>query len=120
MIIFEVDSYDTLHTAIARLCEFLISEQVAEQRVFDSRLAVSELLGNVLRHSGGKARLHGEVKDGFVELCLYASVQFIPPEESRCPDVFSENGRGLFLVDSVCVERTFTEDGAIRLRIKSE
>ena len=71
MMVFEVENYDTLKSVIEKLCEFLRNEGVSEQRLFDSRLAVTELIGNVLRHSGGKVALSGSVKDGFVELRLY-------------------------------------------------
>ena len=118
--IFEIQNYAALRKAIDELCAFLESERVTAERIFDSRLVMSELLGNVFRHSDGSARLHGYLRDGFVEIAVYASVPFEPPKTSRCPETNAENGRGLFLVDSVCVERTFTPDGGIVVKIKTE
>ena len=53
-----------------------------------------------------------------VSLTVYSSGGFSPPETSACPSAFAEGGRGLFLVDTVAVERTVTEDGGIRVLIK--
>ena len=46
--IFEVDSYQTLRHAVEELCAFLSASEVPQERVFDSKLAAYELLGNVL------------------------------------------------------------------------
>ncbi len=116
--IFEMHDYAAMKDALEALCRFLEHENVPAERVFDSKLAASELVGNVFRHSDGVARLHGEVKDGFVELVVFSTVAYIPPENSRFADVYAEHGRGLFLVDTVCEERTMTENGGIRVRIK--
>lgn len=115
---FEVKTKKALAEALSGLCEYLSGYGVSDGSVFDSKLVVSELVGNVLRHSDGVATLSGKVKDGFVELTVRSTVAFCPPEKSRCPDVFSESGRGLFIVDNVCAERTFSEDGSICVRIK--
>ena len=114
----EVKNYEALKEAMKQLCDFLAESDVPEEDVFDSKLVVSELVGNVLRHSDGIASLEGEIRGNFIELKVHSSVRFCPPEESCCPDVMSEGGRGLFIVDSVCTERTFTEDGSIRVLIK--
>lgn len=116
--IFEIDGYKAMQDAIARFCLFLTQNNVSDERVFDSRLAASELLGNVLRHSSGKARLHGEIKNGFVELAVFSTAAYTPPQTSRNADPYAEHGRGLFLVDSVCFERKTTEDGGILVRIR--
>lgn len=114
----EVKNYEALQEAMKRLCEFLAESEVPEDNVFDSKLVVSELVGNILRHSDGVAFLESEIRGEFIELKIHSSVSFCPPEESRCSDVFAESGRGLFIVDSVCTERSFTEDGSIKVLIK--
>ncbi len=116
--IFEIHDYTTMKDAIARFCLFLTEKKVPSERVFDSRLIASELLGNVLRHSDGKAKLQGGVKDGFVEVTVYSSVVYVPPKISKNADVLAENGRGLYLIDSLCAERTVTPDGGILVKIK--
>ena len=116
--IFEVKNYAAMQDAISQFCRFLVSENVSSESVFDSRLVANELVSNVLRHSDGEAKLHGEVKDGFVELVIVSTKKFVPPETPRCSDVYAEHGRGLYLVDSVCTERITTPDGGILVRIK--
>ena len=119
--IFEIENYQTLRRAVDELCAFLSDEKVSPERIFDSRLAVYELLGNVLKHSGGSAKLHGGIADGYVELKIIAERTFCPPPKKEtvlCADKYSEHGRGVFLVDSVCEERFMTEDGGIFIKIK--
>ena len=113
-----VKDYQTMRDALARLCEYLSENQVPRESLFTSRLVASELVGNVLRHSEGEARVCLEVKEGFIELVVFSSVHFVPPQKSVCAEVFSEHGRGLFIVDKVCEERSFTEDGGILAKIK--
>lgn len=116
--IFEIENYVGLKSAVEELCDFLALNKVEEERIFDSKLVVYELLGNVLKHSGGSAKLAMELMQEYVEVKVLAEKIFFPPERGTCAEVFSEHGRGLFLVDSVSQERTFTSDGGILVRIK--
>ena len=116
--ILRIDNYPSMQVAIANLCRFLQEQDVSEDGVFHSKLVASELLGNVLRHSGGYATLHGIVKNGFVELTVHSSVKFLPPAQTTRADLYAEHGRGLFLVDAVIVERKLTESGDILVKIK--
>ncbi len=115
---FEIENYGTLKSAVEELCAFLAVNKIADERIFDSKLVVYELLGNVLKHSGGKAKLAMELLQEYIELKVFAEKVFFPPEKGTCAEVFSEHGRGLFLVDSVSAERSFTSDGGILVRIK--
>lgn len=116
--IFEIDDYLSMQDAIAQFCLFLAQNEVSDERVFDSRLVANELVGNVLRHARGKAKLCGDIRDGFVELTVSSSVSYVPPRTTRNAEVYAEHGRGLYLVDSVCHERTTTKDGSILVRIR--
>ncbi len=116
--IFEIKDYQAMHAAIAKLCDTLQKSSIPSERVFDSKLVISELVGNVLRHTDGKATLHGEINGEFIELTVYSSTAFLPPEKSRPADVYAESGRGLFLVDAVCEKRTLTDEGGILVKIK--
>lgn len=119
--IFEIENYQTLRRAVEELCAFLSEKNVPSDSIFDSKLALYELLGNVLKHSGGSAKVHGGIANGYVELKILAEKTFCPPpkcEGATCADKYSEHGRGLFLVDSVCAERDMTEDGGIFIKIK--
>lgn len=116
--IFEIENYVALKSAVEEVCDFLAQNKVEEERIFDSKLVVYELLGNVLKHSGGSAKLAMELMQEYVEVKVLAEKIFFPPERGTCAEVFSEHGRGLFLVDSVSQVRTFTPDGGILVRIK--
>lgn len=115
---FEVNNRQAVQEAIAALCRFLDNEGLPQERVFDSRLVASELLGNVFKHSDGVAKLNGSIQNGYVEITVWSSVAFLPPKQSTCADVYAEHGRGLFLIDRVCEERRINDDGAIVVRIR--
>ena len=116
--IFEVNTIASMHDAIHALCRYLTEQSVSPDLVFDSKLVASELLGNVLRHTQKTARVKWEIKDGFVYLRVSSDVTFVPPVTSQKADVYAEHGRGLFLIDTVCVERTVDEDGSIVVKLK--
>ncbi|MBE5739325.1 MAG: ATP-binding protein [Clostridiales bacterium] len=116
--IFEVKNYASLQEAVDLLCSFLLKEGVPSDSIFDSKLVAYELLGNVLKHADGKAKLHGSIVDGFVELKIYTETAFILPKEKLCPDTMAEHGRGLFLVNEVCEERFYSDEDGIRVQIR--
>lgn len=115
---FQVNNLSSMHEAIHAFCRYLQEQGVAPDLVFDSRLVASELLGNVLRHTQGGAKVKGEIKGGYFHLYIHSDVTYYPPTVSKNADVYAEHGRGLFLVDSVCVERTTLEEGAILVKLK--
>lgn len=116
--IFEIENYETMQSAITQFCRFLNELSVSPESVFDSKLVASELVGNVLRHSNGRATLRGEVQNGFIELTVLSTEQYTPPTQSRKAEVYAESGRGLFLVDAVCERRSLTDEGGIFVKIK--
>lgn len=118
--ILEIKDRKSMQDGIERLCAFLLERGVASERVFDSKLVASELLGNVFKHTNGTAILKVEIVDGEVRLKVSSNVAFIPPEKTVCSDVFSEHGRGLYIVDCVCERRTTTDEGEIVVTIKTK
>ena len=115
---FEIKDYTAMQRAITDFCRFLGENGVSSDRVFDSRLALNELLGNALKYAGGTARLQATLHSEYIEITVLSKTAFIPPKKSRCSDVYAEHGRGLFLVDSVCFERSVSPDGGIQIKIK--
>ncbi len=116
--IFEVKNYASLQEAVDLLCGFLLKQGVPSDSIFDSKLVAYELLGNVLKHADGKAKLHGRIIDGFVELKIYTETVFVLPKNKPCPEAMAEHGRGLFLVNAVCEERFFADEDGIRVQIR--
>jgi anti-sigma regulatory factor (Ser/Thr protein kinase) len=115
---FYVQDMQSLKQAVDELCAYLNGEGVGRERIFDSRLVANELLGNVLKHAQATASMSFFVCEGHIHITVSSSKSFTPPLKSVCSDTSAEHGRGLFLVDSVCVERTTTQDGGIAVRIK--
>ena len=116
--IFEIENYGSLNRAVEELCAYLLASAVSPDRVFDSKLVAYELLANVSKHTESSATFSGWIEDGFVRLKIVSRHAFCPAEKGRCPDVFAENGRGWFLVDSVCQERWLEQDGALIVKIR--
>ncbi len=118
MLRYEVKTILDLKTAAQEFCRHLESRSVPKEKVYDCRLVVNELVGNVLRHSGGIATFYGVVDGDRVEIFVRSTQTFIPPKKSECSPVTAESGRGLFLVDRVSVSRTVTPDGEIKVIIQ--
>ncbi len=116
--VFEMKDYDDFKAAVERFCAFLCERKISPEVVFDCKLVAHELVGNVFQHAGGGARLCVEIENGCIQIAVRAEKGFCPPKESVCPDVMAERGRGLYLVDKASVERIFTEEGDILVRIK--
>ncbi len=115
--VFEIKNYDNLKTAVEEFCAFLSAQNIPSEKVFDSRLVAHELLANVLQHASGGARLLAEIEEECIRIIVKADEVFQPPKEGRCPDVFSERGRGLFLIDRISDGREFS-DGEILVKIR--
>ena len=115
---FLIKGYDDLKTSTATLCEELQKNGVSNSAVFDCRLVIAELVGNVLKHGNGQASLGVEVTADSLLITVTSSQKFTPPKISRCSGVYAESGRGLFLVDYYSEERTTTSEGSITVKIK--
>ena len=115
--VYNIYSYDDFKRAIDEICVYLTSKSVCKEKVFDCKLTAHELISNVLQHSGGSAVLEVAVTETAVEITVRAENTFEPPIKGKCPSIEAERGRGLYLVDSVCEERVFTQEGEIVVRI---
>ncbi len=115
---FSIRDYAEFRATVERLCAHLCSQNIPEEKVFDSKLVLHELLGNVLQHSGGGAVLYVEMEEESIAFRIQADRSFIPPPCVDCPNEYAERGRGLYLVDSVCVERLVTPEGDIVVKLK--
>jgi anti-sigma regulatory factor (Ser/Thr protein kinase) len=114
----KVTDYTSLQTALEALCQYLTSQNVEQEKVFDCKLVACELLGNVLKHGDGKATLQGELQDGYIVVKVSSKQTFVLPEQITCSGTFAEGGRGLFLVNTLCNGQVFTEDTGIVVKIK--
>lgn len=117
MLFYELSERQSIKAATDALCLFLEEAGACAEKIFDSKLVATELIENVFRHTQGAARLEGKIAEGLLELSVYSSGGGAPPTVSRKAEVFAENGRGLFLIDSVCVSRSQSE-GAVKVIIR--
>lgn len=116
---YEIYDHDSLKAAVDEICAFLLSHAVPQEKVFDCKLVAYELLANSLEHSGGKAWLQVELRQGEIHITVRAEKTYCPPKRGVCPSIGAERGRGLYLVDSLSVERTFTENSEIKVVIST-
>ncbi len=114
---FDIKTYTDFKAAVDSLCAFWLTENIPEEQVFDGKLILHELVGNVLQHAGCGARLRAELTKDSIQIALRGEIPYQPPEEGSCPPCFAERGRGLYLIDRLA-ERTFTEEGEILVRIR--
>lgn len=117
MVNFKVDDLTEMNERLRAFADFLRAESVKEEDVFASRIVSCELISNVIIHGGGIADFCGELLADVIEIEVNAAgfdgVDICPP----MPDVLAENGRGMYIVRSICtlVEKTGT---GIRVLVK--
>ncbi|MFB4281742.1 ATP-binding protein [Nonomuraea sp. MTCD27] len=84
----------------------------AVELAFDTQLVVSELVTNAMRHGGGAAQLR-LLSHGAELACVVTDHSHTVPVAAS-PDVFSEYGRGLRLVDALCTAWGWLSPGGAR------
>ena len=90
----------------ARLRAYLETRGVAAQEAADVLLSVEEVTVNAIRHSHGReVDVSVTVSAHAVQVCVRDDgVGFRRARRTRCPDPWSADGRGLFLVSSLMDE----------------
>ena len=116
--VFQVKDLNALQTVLDGLCQFLAEWKVDKEKAFDCKLVACELVGNVLKYANGKAGLRVEVLDGFAFLKALSDNFFGLPEKIECSGLYAENGRGLFLVNTLCEGEITAETDGIVAKIK--
>ena len=67
---------------------------------------------------GGQAFFRAERKGDELLFSVRGEKSFCPPKVSRCSSLSDECGRGLFLVDAVCLRREYSEQDGITVYMK--
>lgn len=117
MMVVRIDNFDALKTALRRISAELFEEGDPDGAVFDSKLVINELVTNALRYGGGSALLSVEREGRELRVSVRGKNDFRPPEKSTCSDASAERGRGLFLVDALCISRDYSEEEGVRVVI---
>lgn len=118
MMYFEIEDFEALRAALHEMCSRFFAERIPEEAVYHCRLVADELLSNVLQHGGGKAFFRAGREGDKIFLAVRGENEFRPPEKSTLADVFSERGRGLYLVDRFCESRDYSETDGIRVFVR--
>lgn len=119
MITFKVDNLANMNAQLRVFADFLRAQKLADEDVFLSRLVSCELISNVIRHGGDSAEFKGELMVDKISITVTARSQANINLNPAMPDVFSEGGRGLYIINAVSmngIERG--EDGELRVYIK--
>ena len=115
----EIGTFEELHKALAALAAYLEENGANDEGIFKAKLAVSELVTNAIRHTkSGKAKAEWLVKGALCELKIASLPPYAPPKECKCADVMSENGRGLYLVNSMSETCTISKSGTLTVTVK--
>ena len=116
--IVKIDDYNALKLALRRMGAEFFADDDPDGAIFDSKLVASELVTNALRYGGGSARLLVERTGGDLHISVRGEKDFRPPKESACSDPTAERGRGLYLVDALCISRDYSEENGVHVVIR--
>lgn len=116
--VFEVSTYSEMKAAIDSVCERLADENFSEDAVFNCKLIACELLSNVIQHGGERAHFSVTCQPHEIVLSVKGKNGFCPPEQSVCSDPSTTYGRGLYLVDRLCVRREYSPEQGIIVIIR--
>lgn len=117
MVNFKVDNLKNMGLQIKKFVDFLRLSGADDEDIFASKLVSCELITNVIRHGGEEAEFEGYLSGEKIIISVTAesfkNVEF----RSSPPDVFSENGRGLYIIKSICGDIERGERGEIKVAI---
>lgn len=119
MITFKVDNLKNMTAELAVFADFLRAHDIADEDVFLSRLVSCELISNVIRHGGEAAEFKGELLVDRISITVTAESQKNLTLTPARPEVLSEGGRGLYIINAVSmsgIERG--EGGELKVYIK--
>jgi anti-sigma regulatory factor (Ser/Thr protein kinase) len=102
MITFEVDNLTNMNVALQDFLNYLTQKNVSEDEIFDCRLVSCELITNVIRHCGETAYFKGDLRGHKVFISVSSKNSGDVHLKADLPDVFSESGRGLYIINAIC------------------
>ena len=102
MITFRVDNLKNMNACLKPFLDYLRSVDVDDDDVFDSRLVSCELISNVLKHLGETANFEGAVNGEDIVITVSSESTDGTKMCAKLPDVFSESGRGLYIIKAIC------------------
>jgi anti-sigma regulatory factor (Ser/Thr protein kinase) len=118
MISFEVDNLINMNVALQDFLNYLSDKNVSEDEMFDCRLVSCELITNVIRHCGETAHFKGGMRGSKVLISVSSKNSGGVDIKPILPDVFSESGRGLYIINNICDGDVKVVGNEIRVAIK--
>ena len=100
MISFKVDDLKNMNAFLKPFLDYLESENVDADCVFDCRLVSCELISNVIKHCGESAHFNGYLTGEEVVINVQGSSTAVIPKPSL-PEALAESGRGLYIINAV-------------------
>jgi anti-sigma regulatory factor (Ser/Thr protein kinase) len=104
----EFDARDVrmAHESRRFVSTFLLADAAEDCDVASAELVFGELIGNVVRHAPGRVHVRIDWTTQFPKLCISDSGSGYELDQRLPKDIWSEAGRGLFLIDALT--RDFT------------
>ena len=106
---FVLKSLEELRAQFQNVREFLDENEIGEENVYDVRLTIFELCGNILRHSKCPCKVTLDLSDAVISIRIQSDVAFRIHE--ACGTTFAERGRGVFLIRNLVRSLQYGEDG---------
>lgn len=107
----------SVSTARERVCAELGTAGLGEREVEDTALAVSELVGNALRHAqplpSGQIRINWQVQEDHVDVAVSDGGSSSTPTRESLYVSTTPGGRGLGIVDHVAEAWGVHQDGDV-------
>ena len=93
---------------------------LSEEKIFDIKLSLNELLANSVKYSGsGRSVLVYALKNGSFCCTISDGGCGFEPKKNCCAEVYQESGRGVYLVHSIADELRYNESGnSVYFRIR--
>ncbi len=101
MISFKVDDLKEMNAFLKIFSDYLESENVDEDSVFDSRLVSCELISNVLKHCGQSAYFDGVLTGEEIIINVFGDRPVGAIPKPTLPEALAESGRGLYIINEV-------------------
>lgn len=85
-----------------------------DDMLFNVKLVVYELVGNVLKHANHPASVRVALSEGHISVIVKGGDPLNESEQCNSPDLYSENGRGLCLVRHLTDSLQWKSNGSVR------
>ncbi len=118
MISFKVENLSEMNDSLKEFLDYLEQLNVDDDALFDSRLVCCELISNVLKHCHETANFKGAIVGDEIVIGVSSDTAFDGELHPSLPDVLSECGRGLYIVNAISGGNVRFEGNKIIVKLK--